>query len=399
MNLPDLLAYASDRIPFYQDKRVRVQDIRSFPIITKQNYMDGYPRFMVPGTRNDQLQELKTSGSTGAPFIVYKQQSDYFAQLKQLWTIRYRYHNVSPLDKGVDFIFGLPAKQTPLPPQLDKNDKKLYIHINGLQEHFIKWMEAIYAFQPRYIIGYPSLLFMFAQLLQKNKMGLPSSIIYVESMGEFLSHPCREYLEQSFQIPIANYYGCTEIFGIAYSCPNHHLHIMKDNAYVEIIPKCRNESAYGVEGNIVITGLNSLNPTFIRYNLQDIGILYPGDRCGCGSDSDYIEIRRGRQYQQVKISPNKAIHSNTLFSVVELVGQQMNHCILWFRFVQQGYDRLTVFLQLKNGYSMFQPTISMAIQKQLHLIFNSNTTIEVKYLENDYDTNQHAKFQFIKTDL
>lgn len=399
MNLLDLLSYAKDRIPFYNDKNVDVHDIRSFPIITKQDYIKGYYKFTVSENYDKYIHKLRTSGSTGSPFVVYKQEKDYFTQLKQLWNIRYQYHKISPLDKGLDFIFSLHNNQVLFPPSFNKDVKKLYINPDGLQNHFSEWMDAIYHFQPRYMIGYSSLLFMFAQLLERKKMLFPKSIIYVESMGEFLSRSCREYLEQCFQVPVSNYYGCTEIFGIAYSCPNHHLHIIEKNAYVEVIPENGNESVYGVEGNIVVTGLNSMDATFIRYNLQDIGILYPGYTCGCGSNSDYLEIMRGRKYQQIKISPDKSVHSNTLFSIVELIGQQMNNCILWFRFVQRDYDTLLVYLKLKDGYSMFQPLISKAIRNQLYLIFNNNINIEVMYLEADFDIDQYSKFQFIKTDL
>lgn len=393
MRLNVLLKYATENIPFYMNKLSdSVPELKDFPIVKKEDYLSDSRLFINHAKNYKDLREFQTSGSTGKPMVIYKSQGDYIAQLRAIWRIRNQY-GIKPSDKCMEFVFSN-RKSCSKGLIVDYQRKKMSIDINSLDSHYTDIMKAVCEFAPKYIIGYPSVISYFAKLLKLKGARLPKSVSFIESMGEYLLPSQKEFIMEVMGIPIKNYYGCTEIFGIAYSGRDENLYPINDNVYVEVIPHGTNKSCYDVEGDIVVTGLNSIDMTFIRYNLEDTGIMRRGN-----GHSDYIEITMGRRYQQIFIAPDKLMHSGYLYGIVDTLNKQFRHCIIWFRFQQENLQKLCFLIKLKPGYEFLFPAIEKKALFMLYDFFPQSTTITVSPSEERQLKPSGNKFKYFESNI
>jgi phenylacetate-CoA ligase len=102
---------------------------------------------------------------------------------------------------------------------------------------------------------------------------------------------------------IISEYGAAESGIIAFECPKGHMHINEENVIVE-----------EVEGEIVITNLNSLSFPIIRYKLGDHIKIAPFSVCDCGRQSDVILEVMGRVGKSI-IGKRKKFPSLTLYYI------------------------------------------------------------------------------------
>jgi phenylacetate-CoA ligase len=399
MELSSLLAYAKSNIPYY--KQLNIPDhanIQSFPIITKNEYIKlGKTLFKdLNNIRN--MIDFKTSGSTGTPMVIYKSNRDYLAQLRCLWRRRYGINGIKSNDKCINFILSN-SRQQNVNDFVRIKDKMMMISIDTIEKNITAIIEEIHEFQPRYIIGYPSVISYFADVMDKNDLTLPDSIHYIESMGEYLFPSQKKHIEDTLKIAVTNYYGCTEIFGIAYACKEGRLHIISDNVFVEVIPPGENRSHYELEGNIVVTGLNSIDTTFIRYNLEDTGIMYRGCECSCGCRDDYIEVSMARRYRTVRVSQDRLVHSSYFFGVIDVINSNLNQCIIWFKYVQEDYDHYQLLLQVKKGYEIFFPEIEKRVVNMFREYLGNDIVIRVIPATMAQGVSQMTKYEYIESNI
>ncbi len=71
-----------------------------------------------------------------------------------------------------------------------------------------KWLETVQEFKPNIIIGYPSAIKIFAELIETEKAA--DQIERVVTCGEPLTPGMRSYFESVFHAPVINYYGASE---------------------------------------------------------------------------------------------------------------------------------------------------------------------------------------------
>ena len=397
MNYSDLLLYAKQYVPFYRSYPIMdVTDIHSFPIIKKEEYIKDQNSFFSVNADKANMKVIQTSGSTGTPMTIYKSNKDYMAQLRCLWRIRHKLHGISANDRCINFIMSEHRpSQGNAAPQVDS--KMMLISINAIDENIGQWMREINAFQPSYIIGYPSVISHFANAMAKAKCSLPDSVRYIECMGEYLFPAQQKLIEDFLERTVTNYYGCSEIFGIAYSCEKGKLHILSDNAFVEVIPNGEKTSQYGKKGEVVVTGINSIDAPFVRYNLEDVGVLYKGDACSCGCKEDFLEMTMSRTHRYIRVSSDRSVHSSIFYGFIEAVNASLDHSIYWFKFIQADYHTYTLYLQMKKGYEIFLPEIEKRIKIFMRQSLDESISLKVIPRAYDYDGSEYKKYNFIES--
>jgi len=273
------------------------------------------------------------------------------------------------------------------------------LSINAIEENIERWIPDIQLFQPSYIIGYPSVISIFADALAKAKSSFPDSVLHIECMGEFLFPSQQRLIEDIFGKKIINYYGCTEVFGIAYSCEMGKLHILGNNVYVEVIPSGEKVSHYGREGNIVITGLNSVEAPFIRYDLEDVGVIYKGSECSCGCQDDFIEITMSRMFQNIQISPDRHVHSSIFYGFIEAINASLDQSIYWFKFLQEDFHIYTLYIQLKTGYEIFLAEIEKRITLLMRRHLGESLIVKVIHKTHRRESSNNKKHEFIESTM
>lgn len=318
-----LLEHASTNIPFYKNyfknnPYLDLLDINNYPVIEKEYIAKNLDLFNIIDENSDDYIVYETSGSTGIPLKVYKYNKDKMAQLRCLWNIRKKQYNVSPSAKCFTFHFNKFNNVNARDQEIIITDRVVSINaINLNSPRLPKNLEIITEFDPEYIMCTPSVLCDILRYYEKYQISPPKNIRYIELMSEYLFDYQKEYIKKIFNVPISNQYGCTEVFGIAqYSPECDELQVINDNVYVEILKDGIITTDPNVEGEILITGLNSFGMPFIRYKLGDLGKIvtskYPRK-----SDTTIIEILAGRLNDYIMLEGGKRQHSSILCSIID----------------------------------------------------------------------------------
>lgn len=202
-----------------------------------------------------------TSGSSGTPFITVKTMSERLVLARALWASRNKLIDINP---GEAFNFNDPSLHQFDIVDLIKNNYKMWmINVNRLEK--LKNYFLINGIQP-------------------------NSLKLIENAGSFITTEEQLAYEKFFNCIVSNYYGCTETWGIAYSCKNKELHIMEDTMYVELLDENDNViTESGRIGTVTVTSYAQTLMPFIRYKTGDLAYYISG-KCQCENSGKVIRL-------------------------------------------------------------------------------------------------------------
>jgi phenylacetate-CoA ligase len=148
-------------------------------------------------------------------------------------------------------------------------------------------------FRPEFVEGYGSLLYLFCQTVRQRNLHLPNSIRAAFLSAEGLAQPQRACIEETLECPLYQRYGSLEFLAIAAERKDRQLHVFTDLLWLEIADGDGNRLPPGELGRILITCFHSRAFPFVRYDIQDMGMMsaevYP-----CGSPYRVLKEVSGR---------------------------------------------------------------------------------------------------------
>lgn len=119
------------------------------------------------------------------------------------------------------------------------------------------WIQRIKAFQPNFVIGYPSAIRILAELACENKIQL--RLLRVVSCGEPLASGMRRYLEKALKAQVINFYGASESLPLGVEgYAGGGMALFDDLNVIEV-----------VNGQMYVTCLYNTVQPLIRYHLSD----------------------------------------------------------------------------------------------------------------------------------
>jgi phenylacetate-CoA ligase len=289
--LRDLLIHAGKTVPYYRkvfgeyafrpEKLQSIDDLKALPYIDKEIIRDRITEFLADNSAGRALFRKDTSGSTGIPLAIY---SNKEAEEKHWATVVYAWSKVGYTVKSKMVTFwGIVPKW-----------KRYSHHLILSRFHFDTpslrtFAEKIRAFEPEFILGLPSVLFLFAQFMRENGIrpfsGIKACIVESEALYPWQ----RELIEGQFGARTFSTYGMVEKVLYASGCTNS----SKYHVYPQYgIPETL-EVRDGIY-ELVGTGLiNYANP-LIRYKTADMGTLSSAACSGCGSSYKSLDLLEGR---------------------------------------------------------------------------------------------------------
>ena len=221
------------------------------------------------------------------------------------------------------------------------------------EESYVQLVSIINEFEPNWLYIQPSILAKLMQTYKKNNLLIPTTLKYIESVGEILSSDFQNKAAEFFNVPVVNMYGSEEMNGIAYECPYHHMHVLSDNVLVEC------EDGSGIkengEGEAIITNLHNLAMPLIRYNQGDQIVLEKlPTLCMCGDSSPIVKVIKGRSHNSINMN-GITINSFLLTEVMDEVNNQINDMITDYNFIyKKSINKLICEIRLqeenKNWY-------------------------------------------------
>jgi phenylacetate-CoA ligase len=170
---------------------------------------------------------------------------------------------------------------------------------------------------PSLLFGHAHSLYLFAEFLRDREPGLirPRGII---SSAMVLHDWERRTIEDVFQCPVTNRYGCEEVGLIACQCERHAgLHVNADAIHVEVLRGDGTPAQPGEPGRVVVTDLVNRAMPIIRYQVGDMATVSAAG-CSCGRGlpvlervegriADYVVTPRGELISGISLTENFAV--------------------------------------------------------------------------------------------
>lgn len=352
-----LLDHAYRRVPYYrrrmEEAGVTPDDIRTWgdlarvPISTKEDLRAAFPHAtLAAGVDRRRLLLYASSGSTGEPFRYYITREEKARR----WAIVFRYWGWAGLRAGIPYVNltgGAPGlfKGHPWLKRLEHwAARVLELPAFGLYEgNTADYVERIRRFRPRVVRGYASTMYYLARYLQDRGEVLPLGGVL--TLGETLYPYQRELMEEVFACPVYDAYG-GEAMEVAAQCGHHRgYHINAESILVEVVDGGGRPLPPGERGQLVLTNLDNYAMPFIRYNIQDVGVL-SGERCSCGRGLPLLESVEGR-LTDIFITPAGKVLVVHFFTLLLMRAEGVDQ----YQVVQERPDHIVVRVVPNDRYS------------------------------------------------
>jgi phenylacetate-CoA ligase len=389
-----LLRYVLEHNPHYRELQSLISidkaEITKFPTISKplislQNrnlISDSFLADYFAG----KLVVTSSSGTTGIPTKVYWNADGYNLSVIELWRRRIQYYGVFPAYKRVDFSLTHTHGEAISEFVYSMNDLNRTLSFSRTtlnnKEHLEMFRVLLEDYQPDWVYIQPAILKRIIDYYNDTKTTPPASIKYIECVGELLPNALKVAAIQLFSAIVVNFYGSEEMGPIAYECPEHNMHILSDNVYVECgLDSGISDHGYGFA---IITNLNNYAMPLIRYEQGDmIEKRNLDSNCKCGSHEPVITFIRGR-IRESTVRKGQIIDTFLVAEVIDEINNLYSNVVKQFRFKYiKSQDLLIAYIKYNGSLRNAKLFIRDKIKEALSLRGISDITINLELMSDD----------------
>ncbi|RNI15774.1 phenylacetate--CoA ligase family protein [Methanohalophilus sp. RSK] len=372
----------------------QVEDLEKLPILTKEIIKKNWEDFKPKNLRSMKYYERSTGGSTGVPLKYRISKYDRFLSGALLYR-GWGYGGYSLGDKIV-FLAGssldIHPKSTLYDRIVQKTRNSIKLSAFDMDANTMnEFVDILNSFEPKFIRGYASSIYLFANHIEKNGLRIcsPKSVF---TTAEKLYPHMRKKISSVFNCDVFDGYGLNDGGVSAYECRQHSgLHIDTERSVMEITSDEGKQLDYGT-GKILATTLHNFAMPLIRYDTGDLGVLKSGI-CSCGRGSKLLSEIVGRDKEMLMSPTGKYIHGAALYN--DIVSEMKNANNLVECQIIQTCKELIIFnmvckKQFEDG----------ELEHLRHLIKRKNDGLDVqfKYVNKLSKTNA-GKHKFIISEL
>jgi phenylacetate-CoA ligase len=355
--LRHMISFVYENVPYYRNlfKGLKlfprdiqtIEDLQKLPILTKGIIKQHWEDFKPANLSSLQYYDQATGGSTGTPLQYRLSKQDRFlggALLYRGWGYGgYQLGDRMAFLAGSSLDVGTKSYLTKKTHEIARNIRKLSSFDMGEKE-MRYYTEILNTFKPRFIRGYASSIYFYAQWLEKNDaaVSFPDAVF---TTAEKLFPPMRETIGRVFDCQVFDEYGLNDGGISAYECPEHSgLHIDTERSIMEVADS-GGFQMNGGQGQILATSLHNYAMPFLRYSTGDEGLLLE-DSCSCGRGPRLLKEILGREQSMLITPEGKYIH-----------GEYFTH-IFWeiphvkeFQVVQKTIDEIQIIIVQEQGFN------------------------------------------------
>lgn len=380
----DIVRFAAASTPYYSELfrslDVKIEDIKadprlfaSIPLLTKEICQENDQRMIaLQGIDPSDVRIDWTSGTTGIPLTTVKTNHEYWLSERTVWRARVAW------DKELlQATHARVLSDYTVPSGLEKEESNRHLKIAMARgkESICMFEELSLALQrhkSQLISGVTNTMITFARLIDEGRVSELGYVpLLIEVVGDHLLAEEKSLLNSVFGCPVADFYACREVHGIAYACPRGTLHILEDNVLFETLPINEREGL----SEVVVTGLSFKTMPFIRYQLGDLvePLQHP---CQCGSSRQPIRISAGRTVDLVP-GHHGIIASHAFPSLIQGISVRTGSSIKQFKIVQNEIDNFRLILAVERCFSS---RVEECLRKELSDLLDG-ANIEIEYLD------------------
>jgi phenylacetate-CoA ligase len=283
------LRHAFENVPHYRrkfeahgvhpDDFRALEDLRKFPLTTKQDLRDNYPFGMFAVPREQVVRVHASSGTTGKPTVV-----GYTKRDVEVWAeVVARSIRASGGRPGmkvhVAYGYGLFTGGLGAHYGAERLGCTVIPVSGGMTE---RQVQLITDFEPDVIMVTPSYMLAILDEFRGQGRDPRASSLKVGIFGaEPWTNAMRGEIEQAFDMHAVDIYGLSEVMGpgVANECveTKNGLHVWEDHFYPEVVDPATGEPLPdGEMGELVFTSLTKEALPVVRYRTRDLTRLLPG---------------------------------------------------------------------------------------------------------------------------
>ncbi len=386
-----LLAKAHSTNAFYRRRFVacgfdprdfsRLSDLAALPILRKDEIRNELIHHLSDGYDRETVIHKRTGGSTGVPIHVYMDLDaatfkKAAVERHDAWAHRF------PGDP-LGAIWGDTKKLEPWRIRLRRSltDRAFFLDtLKFDEEHIASFVARLARIRPPVLMGHAHSVYRLAEYVRERRVaGLRFDGIITTAM--VLTEAERRVIEEVFQSPVFNRYGCEELSIIASECDAHTgMHIFSEGLYIEFIGH-----DVSVPRKMVITDLLNVAMPMIRYEIGDLGVLADGD-CPCGRGLPRLREVSGRTADFLFDPDGVPIFGISILDtfVIHIPGLKQ------VQIVQDRYDHLT--FNIVRGEAFSDESMRL-LQKNVVEIFGARMRYDVRFVE-EIELTAGGKFRF-----
>lgn len=273
--LRQLIRHVYEKVPYYQkilhERRLSpsdintVDDLNKLPFLTKEIAREKLGELLVTDIKPSQTEFWQTSGTSEPPLRLALDKStvawERAEAMRRLLWLGYMEGNRLALVRGAPLtdpkrIFKYLSFKKELRISLTRSDERsLFIAASELRK-----------FEPDFITGWPSCIFLLASWMKRNNFKIPSPK-YILTSSENLYPHYKTEIESVFGAKVIDSYGQNELVATAVQCSHGKgYHCVMEMGIIELIPY--KEPFYEIVG----TGFCSPSMPLIRYRTGDLAI-------------------------------------------------------------------------------------------------------------------------------
>ncbi|MEN8225560.1 MAG: hypothetical protein ABFS05_09405 [Bacteroidota bacterium] len=364
--LNTLLASIAWDVPFYRETvgkesvTWRRGDFEKLPIVDRKMLMEAGDHLLSENINLKKCKIGRTGGTTGPPLRLYRDIET------RSWALAayYRFYNWMGIEPGMPEVelwgssdirysiseirnSNLSNAQRLMPNAWFKglraasinrlNNFRSYNAFNFNDAYLEMAVNKIQKFRPALIRGYLSAIILLAEYIKRNNIkGIKP--IAVSCTSETLFPEYRKMIEEVFQAPLFNQYGCGECNSIAFECSAHNgMHISMEHCMLE----------QDDDNNLIVTNLDNHSQPFIRYKNGDKGII-SNEPCICGNAAPRLTELQGRANENIILKDGASVNGIFFSNLLDETGFINSNKMLRFQLVQKKAGEIEFKAEVKK---------------------------------------------------
>ena len=350
--LRSIVRHAYNYVPFYHrllraagvlpDDIRFLEDLSKLPVVKKNELRHSNFADLLSVGAKGSLKTMRTSGSTGEPFkfCINAQENDWRKALYMRGNI---VCGQKPRDRWVvvtapHHFFDTTSIQKRI-GVFSQDCVSLFFPIE-------KQVELVSKLSPDVLDGYSGSLLLLAQeAMRQNIKSINPRIIF--GTADLIDQNSRRLVEEVFNAPFYDQFGCAEIDRAAWQCPEKKgYHIDVDSVIVQFVDSEGKDVAVGEKGEVVYTSLFSKTQPFIRYGINDVGEAL-SDECSCGIKLPMMKVVEGRKDSFIRL-PNGGMLSPMGFWTIMHYFENADQ-IEQFRVIQNSLESIKILVKKTKG--------------------------------------------------
>jgi phenylacetate-CoA ligase len=355
-------------------KLLSLEGFRKIPILTKEEIRKNALTMISQGFEIQNLMNFKTGGSTGKALDIHI--TEECSELRNACARRHDRWAGWEVGEPIAAVWGNPHFPDTFKDKLKQWLLMPYLYLDTMCVN----EESVFAFSvkwnkvnPTLLFGHAHSIYILAQYVRDLNITniKPRGILSTSMM--LIPHE-RKVIEDVFGVNVTDRYGCEEVSLIASECEKHEgMHLNIEHLFIEFLKDDGTYATAGEPGRIIVTDLMNRAMPFIRYQVEDVGVL-TDRKCSCGRGLPLMETVTGRVADfLVKLDGTKvagvSLIENTLTKLPGIDQMQI---------VQESIDRIILRLVQGKGY---RKEIEEELVEYFTVVFGESVRVVVELVD------------------